>query len=313
MTPPRFADPVPGLSTSGPQRASARIAWINRTLARGTLPSLEPDALVAKARAQTRLQDLGPDEMWRNSLQILTSALHRQARLSPLGTIVAHGQLVALLANRLRLQALWRRHPEILERPVRAPIVVLGQMRSGSTRMQRLLACDPRLDHTRFFESWNPAPIARRTGPLDDRRLRGWFALFCARSLNPQFDAIHPTRTAAPDEEIGWHSISLFGSALEAQWRVPDFSQRCETMNALPVYREFKAMLQTVGWLRGARGGKPWVLKVPQFTQDLPELLKMFPDARLVCLHRDVGAVVASSASLARNQMELQSDHVDPH
>ncbi len=167
---------------------------------------------------------MGDAPEWRDRLDRLTHALHTEAALSPLGTIIAYGQLVAALANRARMHALWKRHPEILSRPFRAPIIILGQMRSGSTRMQRLLACDPRLAHTRFFESWNPLPALRRSVPIDDRRLRAWLALRCARWLNPAFGTIHPTGTTQPDEEIGLHNISIFGSAFEAQWRIPSFA-----------------------------------------------------------------------------------------
>jgi hypothetical protein len=285
-------------------------AWNGRWLSR---PSIEPDALVAKARRSTGLDAATLDPGHRERLALLSDALHAEAALTPLGRTIAHGQLVAGLANRFRADALWRRFPAILDHPIRSPIVILGQMRSGSTRMQRLLACDPRLTFTRFFESWNPLPRMRHTTLLDDRRLRGWVALRCARLLNPQFDLVHPTGVAQADEEIGLHSISLFGSAFEAQWRVPRFAAHGEALDAEPIYRDFKRLLQTLAWLRRDRGDRPWVLKVPQFTQDLDALLAVFPDARLVCLDRDPAALVASSASLVHGQMRMQSDQVDPH
>ncbi|WP_166038028.1 sulfotransferase [Sphingosinicella sp. YJ22] len=253
------------------------------------------------------------DGDWRDRLDILTRDLHGEAELTPLGMVIAYGQLVAALANRARMHELWQRHPEILDQQIRAPVIVLGQMRSGTTRMQRLLACDPRLAHTRFFESWNPVPAGKRLRALDDRRLRGWLALRAARWLNPQFDVIHPTRTAEPDEEIGFHNIAVFGSAYEAQWRVPGFAAACETMDTRPVYGEFRRLLQTIAWLRGESGGRPWILKLPQMTQDLASVLAIFPDARLVCLDRPAPALVASSASLVLNQMQVQSNAVDPH
>lgn len=283
-------------------------AWDKGWLSR---PSLEPAALLAKARAKTGLDDAGTDDGWRERLDLLTHALHAEAALSPLGLTIAHGQLVAALANRMRAHALWRRHPEIADQPITAPIIVLGQMRSGSTRMQRLLACDPRFGHTRFFESWNPLP-AGTAGLPDDRRLRGWFALRCAGLLNPEFDAIHPTATGAPDEETGLHNISIFGAAFEAQWRIPSFARAGEAMDTVPVYEEFRRLLRTIAWLRRGERARPWVLKMPQLTQDLGAVLRVFPDARLVCLERAPAALVASSASLAHSQMRVQSDRTDP-
>lgn len=311
-----------GVATSSPPVRPAvcrtpsltRVKVLNRLLAWSwrsgwtDLPTLRPDAIVTAACRATGLTDFGPDTGWRTRLAVLTQALEEEAALSPLGRTIAHGQLVGALKNRLRAQALWRRHPEILERPVPAPIIVLGQMRSGTTRVQRLLAQDRRLAHTRFFESWNPLPRGRR----DDRRARGRLGLACVRLLNPAFTTIHPTSVGEADEEIGLHSVSLFGSVFEAQWRVPSFAAHCEAIDARPVYAEFRRLVQTLGWLRGG-DPQPQILKVPQFTQDLGAVLASFPDARLICLDRPDAALVASSASLVRNQMTLQSDAVDPH
>jgi hypothetical protein len=284
-------------------------AWRRGWLAR---PVLEPEHLIAAARTRTGLEDLGSDTGWRDRLRDLTDALHAEAALTPLGTVIAYGQLAAALADRARMHALWRRHPQILEQPISRPIVVLGQMRSGSTRMQRLLACDPRLTHTRFFESWNPVPLGSNRW-VDDRRIRAVVGLRCAQWLNPEFRIIHPTALEAADEEIGLHNVSIFGAAFEAQWRIPSFAAAGEAMDTRPVYAEFRRLLQTVAWLRKERGDRPWVLKLPQFTQDLGSLLAAFPDARLVCLDRQAAAVVGSSASLVHSQMVVQSDAVDPH
>ncbi len=282
-----------------------RRGWADR-------PSLDPAALVRKAAARA---DAMPDADaigWRRRLDRLAEDLEHTAQLTALGRTVAHGQLVSALAARFRAHALWRRHPSIAEQPLPAPVVVVGQMRSGTTRMQRMLACDPRLTFTRFFESWNPLPARSTPGWPDERKLKGWAALAAARWLNPHFHAIHPTAWHAPDEEIGLHNLLLFGSAFEAQWRVPGYTAAVEADEATAVYAEFRRLLQTLAWLRGDRGDRPLIMKVPQFSQDLPALLRAFPDARLVCVHRDRDAVIASSASLVCNQMSLQSDAVDP-
>jgi hypothetical protein len=54
------------------------------------------------------------------------------------------------------------------------------------------------------------------------------------------------------------------------------------------------------------------VLKTPQHLFDLPVLMAVFPDARVIFTHRDPLAVVGSAASLAWNQTIIYSDHADP-
>lgn len=279
--------------------------WANR-------PSLDPDELIRKATQKTGLSMERDEHGWRDRLGLLCADLEDVADLTPLGRTIAHGQLVAALCNRLRFQTLWRQHPEIAHRPITSPIIIVGQMRSGTTRMQRLLACDPRLAFTRFYESWNPLPqnVARRW--MDDRKLRGRLALLGVRLLNPAFGTIHPTGWDAADEEIGLQSVSIFGSAFEAQWRVPTYTAAVEADDGIAAYDEFHRLLKTVAWLRRDGDARPWILKVPQFSQDLAAVLHTFPDARLIFLARDPQQVIASSASLVRNQMALQSASVDP-
>ena len=217
---------------------------------------------------------------------------------------MAHGQIVMLLRSRIRARKLWRRHPEILDRPLGAPVIVLGQMRSGTTRVQRLLACDPRFAHTRLYESLFPIPRRGR------RLLAGALGTILNR-FNPAIGRIHPSAAGAPEEEFGLYSLSFAGALFEAQWRVPGFGRWWEQADKAPLYREFAALLRTLAWARGDPPGKPLILKVPQFMQDLPALLDVFPDARLIRLHRDPAAIVASSASLVWNQMRIQSDRAD--
>ncbi|MFW2829410.1 sulfotransferase family protein [Sphingomonas sp. ID0503] len=285
-------------------------AWQRGWAAR---PSLDPEHLISKAAVRARADPDGDASGWRHRLAMLCDDLEQHAKLTSLGRTLAYGQIMSALTARFRAYALWQAHPQIKYQPIKDPIVIVGQMRSGTTRMQRLLACDPRLTYTRFYESWNPVASMNGWAGLDRRKIKGWLGLACARLLNPRFDAIHPTTWHAPDEEIGLHNLSIFGSAFEAQWRVPNYTAVVENDDSTGVYHEFRLLLQTLAWLRRDKEARPWVLKVPQFTQDLPALLKAFPDARLIFLHRDVGTVTASSASLVYNQMTLQSHSVDPH
>lgn len=272
------------------------------------VPKVKSGHLIDVAMRATGLP--AADGCWRERLDVLTGALASEASLSSLGRVIAYGQLVMVLKQRLRWQSILRKHPEIADYPIEAPILIVGQMRSGTTRMQRLLACDPRLTFTRFFESWAPFPGGDPRGP-DLRPARAWIALRCAHLLNPDFRYIHPVRALQADEEIGLQSISIFGAAFEAQWRVPGFAAHVEAADTRPVYAEFKRLLQTLAWMRRGQLPRPWVLKLPQFAQDLDAVLATFPDARVVRLDRDPIDVVASSASLVRNQMSLQSDAVD--
>lgn len=282
-------------------------AWRGGALPR---PVMDPDALEAAALCGADPAGLGPDTGWRTPYRRLVEALRDEAGLNPLGLAMAHGQIVQILRARMRAAMLWARHPEILAAPLAPPIVILGPMRSGTTRLQRLLACDARLAHTRAYESFHPIPYRGRG--FDSRPLRTRLAIAAVERFNPDLAAIHPTRPRDPEEEFGLLSFSFGPPQFEAQWRVPAFTSWWEGADKAFLYKEMRQLLQTISWRRRAAPGRPWILKAPQFMEDLPALLDAFPGARLLCLHRPLDKVVASSASLVWHQMRIQSDHADP-
>ena len=70
--------------------------------------------------------------------------------------------------------------------------------------------------------------------------------------------------------------------------------------------------MKIISWFRNDPQDKPWVLKTPQHMQDLDALLHVFPNARLVCPHRDPVKVVGSSCSMTWNGIVRDSDSVTP-
>lgn len=269
-------------------------------------PPLDPQSLIAKAE-RCEKSALEPGH-WQEALAVLADDLQQLAALNPLGHAMAHGQLVGILRQRIRAARLWHYQPSILASPIRSPVIILGQMRSGTTLTQRLLACDPLFSFTRLHEtSW---PLVR------NQMVARGLALLVQTGLhfaNPQLRSVHPTAPTAPEEEFGLHALSLHGAMFEAQWNVPNFARWSEQRDLKPVYREFHQLLQTLRWRRRDRPDAIQLLKAPQFMQDLDAVLDEFPDARILYLAREPFEVMASSASLVWNQQRIQSNKADPH
>ena len=274
-------------------------------------PDLSEATLDRQAIEATGLDDFG-DGWFREPLRVLLPALQTEAQLNPMGRMIAHGSLLKTLKERLWAADLFARHPEIRARPLKAPIVIVGAMRSGTTRLHRLLAGDERFAHLRLYEAMCPVPwpssFARPRDPRIAYTARGWKAL---NWINPAIAAVHPTGPLEPDEELGLLENSLWGAQIEAQRRVPSYARWCEAQDATPAYAHMADLLRLAGWFRGEDPAKPWVLKTPQHTQDLAALLRVWPDARLIFTHRDPVNVVGSACSLAWHQMVVQSDDVD--
>ena len=283
-------------------------------------PDLNAATIDAMATRATRLSDYGDDGFMRSQLSVLLPALEGQAGLNPMGRVIAHGSLLKLFKDRLWAQALFAAHPEILTRPLAPPVIVIGQMRSGTTRLQRLLGQHPALTALRLYESMSPVPTpaslrARQRGkPHKDPRIAYTQRAFgFLNHINPGIAATHPTGALEIDEELGLLDASLIGAQIEVQRRVPDFARASERVDATPAYQHLRRLLQLASWFRDEAVERPFVLKMPQHMQDLPALRRVFPEARLVFIHRDPATLVGSAASMVWNQMVVQSDSVDPH
>lgn len=275
-------------------------------------PELDGDAMIEGLRFRTGFHDFG-DDWFREPLRRLVSALREEASLNNLGLFVAVGQLRKVLKDRLHAQALLAEHPEIGRRSLSRPVIVVGPMRSGTTRLHRLLAADARFSHMRSFETINPVPAPGfRPGQRDRRWIVARLAMGAIHRFNPATAIVHPSGPFEPEEELGLLVRSIWGMKHEAQWHVPSYGRWAEGQDATPAYRTMAMLLRLVGWARGEDDTRPWVLKTPQHMLDLPALLAVFPDARIVFTHRDPRAVVGSSCSLVWNQTIIHSDNVDP-
>lgn len=298
------------------RRAAQANDFLGKAWGKGWLPppNLDPDflwTLAAKgfgARAEMAeqggrsAQDVAD---FRERLTRLCASVLAEADLNPLGQAMAFGQLMRTVKNRLALGELWAKRPALLETPLAPPIIVIGHMRSGTTRIHKLLAADPAHSHTRYCDAYHPVPA--RAGM---NRAKAAVELAMLGVLNPWMQSIHPMAPAEVEEELAWISAALHHSIYESQWRIPAFSAWSEAQNAAPIYREFRRIFQTDAAMR-SNAHRPRVLKVPAFAEDLAALLAQFPDARLVLASREHEAVLKSAVSLAANQMAVQSDTCD--
>lgn len=287
------------------------VNWLGRLLENfGVRPNLGEHSLLAAARCKTGLSDFG-DDFFRAPLQILLQALEQEAHLHPFGRFVMRTRLVDMLAVRLRVQDLLSRHPEILQQEIRAPIVIAGLQRTGTTMLHRLLAADP---DTRALLSWeaiNPVPDPKQQPGKPDRRIKA--AVLAEKALaylSPEFFAIHPVEATAPEEDILLMDFSFMSTVAEAMVRVPTYAAWLKQQDMTPVYQYVKVLLQLLQW---QRPGKRWVLKTPAHLAHLDVLLKVFPDANIIQTHRDPAKTAGSFSSMVAHGYGVFSDEVDTH
>jgi len=268
------------------------------------------EALIAEARKKTGLARFD-EESFREPLAVLLDAIEREAALTPLGRLITRRRIVGVLCNRLRAQALFERYPAILRTEISAPIFIVGLQRTGTTMLHRLLAADPGLRALASWEALNPAPVPRRPWQRRDPRIDA--AVLAERGLRylaPDFFAIHPVEAEAPEEEVILLDYSFLSTVAEATLHVPSFSRWLENQDQTPAYAYMKKLLQLLQWQNYK---ERWILKTPHHLEWLDTLLTVFPDAKIICTHRDPVTTLASFCSMIAHGQGVFSDRIDPH
>ncbi len=265
--------------------------------------------LLESARQGTGLADFG-DPFFRAPLEVLLASIDGEARLSPLGRSIVRGRIVGMLQNRLRIEHVMREAPELATTPIARPIVIAGLQRTGTTMLHRLLAADPRARALLGWEALHPVPLPSegRAGSWR-RRAQGKLAQAALARIAPEFFAIHPVESEAPEEDVLLVDHSFTSQASEAIMHVPSYAAWLEQQDLVPAYRYLARILRVLAW---QRSGQFWVLKTPHHMEYLRELLTVFPDALIVQTHRDPQATMGSFCSMVAHGRGLFSDHVDP-
>jgi hypothetical protein len=271
---------------------------------------LDPPGLMEAARSETGLDDFGsPDFVPR--LELLCDAMSNEGGFNPAGIAQQHTFILGLLKNRLLLEDLVRRHPDILDEEVRAPIVICGLPRTGTTHLHNLMSCDPALRSLPYWESLEPVPpVAERAAPqgTDSRKERADAALSFIDLSLPHFVRMHEMTVDHAHEEIQLLAIDFSTMLFETTAPMTSWRDAYLARDQRPSYAYLRRVLQALQW---QRGGTRWVLKSPQHIEQFRALLGTFPDATFVVTHRDPVSVTASMVTLLVYAARLGRHRVD--
>ena len=229
------------------------------------------------------------------ALRVLLRALKDEAALSAFGRLAARWDIEQRLKNLCRLRKEEMRSPEIAQEPIRAPIFVTGLPRAGTTFLQTLLSDDPDNQVPRCWQCMYPYPDRPRPGGRDTRPERLNRQLRCFNLLAPDLHKVHPLNGSSPQEctEITAHVFQSL--RFDSTHRVPSYRKWLDEHGHLSAYRFHKRFLQH---LQHQTGRQRWILKSPDHVFALGALQSVYPDARVVFMHRDPVKVVQSNAQL---------------
>jgi len=267
--------------------------------------------LLAQARSATGLDDFG-DDSFREGLGILVASATREARFTPAGRAAFFAQLVELLSQRLQVEDWYRRHPEIDEQQIVAPLIGLGLPRTGSSALSMLLAGDPAVRVIRNWEGMRPCPPPETaTQALDPRIALAQQAMERRDRLFPRMKQMVPSTATSPVECQMFMAMDFRSQLFQASAHIPGYvAWLNHEADLVPTYRFVKRVLKLLQWRCPPTR---WRLKNPSHTLFIDALAEVFPDARFWMTHRDVASVVPSVADLYYELSKAYCDAVDKH
>jgi hypothetical protein len=274
---------------------------------------LHPDPLIQMARRRTGLSDFG-DTSFIGPLTCLLASCSAESALSLVGRSATKWDIVRFLSNLLIVQDASTQCPAMCAAPIDQPVFITGLPRSGTTFLHRLMLTDPANRAPAVWETIAPSAAA---GTRQQRIARVARQLKAFEFLAPEFRALHPLEATSPQEcsEITAH---VFRSLrFDTNYHIPSYRNwlDADVVRNLPAYRFHKRFLQFLQHQDKQRLGRApsrWMLKCPEHLFALQAIRAVYPDARLVFVHRDPVKVLLSQARLTEVLRRPFTRRLDP-
>lgn len=266
------------------------------------------------ARAQTGLSDFGAMDFVER-LAVWCEAIEEDVFLSPVGRAGLWTMILRYACDRLRVEDMVTRHPEILDIQIDRPIIVAGPPRSGTTHLLGLLSADTRLRSLPWWEAIAPIPTEadmatpEQANPRRARAEQGWREF---EALLPHMALMHEFSADHISEDIELQALDFSSYLIEWMALVPKWRDYYLSHDQSGTYAYLKKGLQVLTFLKGPNR---WVIKCPQHMEQLPALRATFPDATYVITHRDPVASLRSTLSMwlySSRMLRTKSDPEEP-
>jgi hypothetical protein len=274
-----------------------------------------PGVLKAEARARTGLDDFG-DPGRDAGVAALVASMNDETwgGMTPAARGIAANYLTRLLQNRLELVRDRKVHGEIAEQQIKAPLIVVGPPRSGSTLLHNLISLDPDNMAPEHWLCREPSPPLALGAPSESRLASAEQQMTALFGLIPDIFVTHPYMIEEGAGALAECGSDILSMAFTSQqlwcfWGGAGYREYLLTADhtaALEFHRDF---LQHAQW---GNSGTRWALKGSDHMLWMRELAAQYPDAKLLWTHRDLSQQLGSLASVQSILKGLNGHPVTP-
>ncbi|VWX50596.1 sulfotransferase [Novosphingobium sp. 9U] len=260
------------------------------------------EVVLDRTRVKADLSNIFEDSLG-GRLDKLVNYLN-EAALDAEGQSAAIETVSDLLSRRAHLLQDHIDHPEIGEEVIDSPIIVTGCPRSGTTLLNMLIGQHPDNRIPEWWETTRPSPPLGIMQPDDPRRADADQEVADLVRTDPSLLLSHPYfdeggAAAAECEAFGALNLQVMRRTL--YFRVPAFLSIDLMDDPVEYYRFHKKLLQSLQWRMPKRR---WALKGVEHHVRLEALKTVYPDAKVVWVHRDPQKIFPSVFELNARLVE---------
>ena len=271
---------------------------------------LSPEAAINEACKNSGLKDFG-DEDFISRLDVLMRSVSNDEGLAGIGKLGIFNDQVRYLENRLKFEKFKKEFPEYQEEIISKPIIIIGLPRSGTTHLLNLIASDSRLKSLPYWQSLRPfkEKLLDLENEKDLRQEEAFKEYESFLQTMPLLKSMHDMHPNHIHEEIELQAIDFSTYLPEWLAYVPEWRDYYLTHDQINHYQYLRDVLKAMQFIQGP---KKWVLKSPQHLEQIPSLLKTFPDATFAITYRDPLSVVLSTATMLSYGDRVRRYKVEP-
>ena len=270
------------------------IRAINRLMSGYENTIFDASDLMKRAEKATGHTDFG-DPFFVEPLTQLSEDINRNTTFHPLGAFLYKNKLLLNLINRLWAQY-WFKSEVDQDAKLPPTLLITGLQRTGTTFLQRLLGSLPEFRGIISWEIINPVPKSRKKKYFG--KYQSSIGHKMLNYLSPEFKSIHSVKPTSLEEEAALMDHTFMSSIAEASLNVPQYASWLRMQDHSHAYKDLKRWIQLLLWRKPAKDYL--LLKSPHHMEYLDLFVDMFPNTKIVHMHRTPVKTMASYCSMVK-------------
>jgi len=272
--------------------------------------NLNADKIIFKSKKNAGYEGKLSKEL-ETSIRKLIASVNKEARLNTFGSLAAKILFERTLTERLKIEQYLGRNPAIVQSEIKQPVFIIGMPRTGTTILHALMHEDENHRSPLVWECLLPTPIPSPEDQTDSKQFKTVVKeLDQIFKLVPDFKKKHHITASSPQECVSINAFDFNSFQFTAQFYIPAylnwFFKEADRLSTMRFHKRFLQYLQSSN-VKSVR----WLLKSPVHLMRLSEIFEVYPDARIIMMHRSPAKVVPSVTSLISSLRSLYSDEED--